>query len=217
MDQTSSTASPEAVRTSSSSHPPFPMVQRAPDRAIGGDSSFAQRAVNAVGGGSPLTPPASFTSLLNYSQGSSLTQAGVLQQLQHGYGNSYVGRVIQRKCECGGTCAECSEKAQEIEKKLQRQGEGTLSSLPESVTPAIQLSGQGNPLPPGVRSSMESRFGQDFSEVRVHEDSSAGAAARDLKAQAFTTGRDIYFAPGRFQPHTSEGEKLLAHELTHVV
>jgi hypothetical protein len=64
---------------------------------------------------------------------------------------------------------------------------------------------------------MESRFEQDFSDVRVHTDHDANRLARDLNAHAFTTGRDIFFAPNKYAPSTTDGQTLLAHELTHVV
>jgi hypothetical protein len=64
---------------------------------------------------------------------------------------------------------------------------------------------------------MESRFRQDFSGVRVHTASQANRLAQALNAHAFTTGRDIFFAPGQYAPSTNDGRRLLAHELTHVV
>ena len=71
----------------------------------------------------------------------------------------------------------------------------------------------GKPLPDGVRSQMEVALGADFSGVRVH----VGLQADRIGAIAFTTGNDIYFAPGRFQPDTAQGRQLLGHELAHVV
>jgi hypothetical protein len=71
----------------------------------------------------------------------------------------------------------------------------------------------GKPLPDGVRGQMEAAFGADFSRVRVH----VGPQAERIGAIAFTTGDDIYFAPGRFQPDTMQGTQLLGHELAHVV
>src|SRR5262249_35095404 len=59
--------------------------------------------------------------------------------------------------------------------------------------------------------------GQDFGGVRVHADSGAANLARQLNAEAFTTGRDIFFAQHRYQPNTDSGRTLLAHELTHTV
>ena len=64
---------------------------------------------------------------------------------------------------------------------------------------------------------MESRFGRDFSDVRIHSDDSASASAEALNANAYTSGRDIYFAAGKYAPQTAEGQHLLAHELTHTV
>lgn len=64
---------------------------------------------------------------------------------------------------------------------------------------------------------MESRFGQDFSRIRVHTDDAAARSAQTLWAHAYTVGRDIYFNEDRYNPDSLEGRRLLAHELTHVV
>ena len=64
---------------------------------------------------------------------------------------------------------------------------------------------------------MASRFGHDFSRVKVHTDSIAASAAQELNAQAFTTGQDIFFGSGYYEPHTTKGKTLLAHELTHTI
>lgn len=77
--------------------------------------------------------------------------------------------------------------------------------------------GGGSPLPEGVRSFMEPRFGADLAGVRVHADSKAAQLNRELSAQAFTHGPDIYMGEGRYAPGTAAGDRLLAHELTHVV
>ncbi len=89
------------------------------------------------------------------------------------------------------------------------------TSAPGSVDSA--LSGSGSPLPTSVRENMEQRFGHDFSQVRVHSSNSAARSARDVNASAFTVGHDIVFGAGQFTPGTHEGQRLLAHELTHVV
>jgi hypothetical protein len=78
-------------------------------------------------------------------------------------------------------------------------------------------SGRGQALPPGVREGMSASIGHDFSDVNIHTDQQAAAMNRELGAQAFTHGKDIYFNNGKFNPETTEGKKLLAHELTHVV
>jgi hypothetical protein len=64
---------------------------------------------------------------------------------------------------------------------------------------------------------MEPRFGHDFGRVRVHTNTKAADSARAVNADAYTVGRDVVFGAGRFTPGTSEGRRLLAHELTHVV
>ncbi|MHC1599758.1 MAG: eCIS core domain-containing protein [Candidatus Methanospirareceae archaeon] len=75
----------------------------------------------------------------------------------------------------------------------------------------------GQPLQETGKNFMERRFGVDFSGVRVHTDSNAAQLSRDLNAQAFTHGRNIHFGAGKYNPESSQGKKLLAHELTHVV
>ncbi|MCA9980858.1 MAG: DUF4157 domain-containing protein, partial [Anaerolineales bacterium] len=77
--------------------------------------------------------------------------------------------------------------------------------------------GSGNKLDDGVRDQMESHFGSDFSGVRVHTDDTADGLNRSLNAQAFTTGQDIFFSQGKYEPGSQGGQKLIAHELTHVV
>jgi hypothetical protein len=78
--------------------------------------------------------------------------------------------------------------------------------------PLRQKSG-GLPLPSDVRAKMETAFGADFSEVRVH----IGQEASSLGAIAYTWGTNIHFAPGQYNPHSIQGQKLLGHELWHVV
>ena len=68
-----------------------------------------------------------------------------------------------------------------------------------------------------MRTQMETRFGTDFSSVRIHADEAAADSARSLGAAAYTVGRDIVFGSGRYQPHSGAGRQLLAHELAHVV
>lgn len=80
----------------------------------------------------------------------------------------------------------------------------------------LQLQGGGIPMPRGLRSTMESGFGQDFSQVRLHTDSEADSMSSSIHAKAFTHGNDIYFNRGHFNPETRDGQHLIAHELTHV-
>ena len=77
--------------------------------------------------------------------------------------------------------------------------------------------GAGAPLSAEVRGKMEPRLGGDLSDVRVHTTGESAAAAEGLSAKAFTVGNDVHFGSGEYQPGTKQGDKLLAHELTHVV
>jgi hypothetical protein len=94
-----------------------------------------------------------------------------------------------------------------------------LAAPPEqaaAATPATTRPGpssSGRPLPESTRQHMEAAFGHDFSRVRVHE----GPQAESLGAVAYTQGHNLHFAPGKFRPESSEGKRLLGHELTHVV
>lgn len=77
--------------------------------------------------------------------------------------------------------------------------------------------GGGSPLAGRVRGQMEQSFGADFSRVRVHADNRADDLNRRIQAKAFTTGSDIFFSKGAYNPTSRRGQELLAHELTHVV
>jgi hypothetical protein len=119
---------------------------------------------------------------------------GSVMRLQRQYGNRYARQVLS----------------------LARQTE------PESAGADVERSidaarGGGQHLDAGVRSSMEPSYGADFGGVKVHTDSRADGLSRSLNAKAFTTGKDIFFRQGEYNPGTSSGRELLAHELTHVV
>ena len=93
-------------------------------------------------------------------------------------------------------------------------GGGSVSSDFES---SLSNSGGGEPLPTDTQSSMEGHFGADFSAVRVHNDSQSASMNQSLGARAFTHGSDVYFNEGEYNPGTSSGDHLIAHELTHTV
>ncbi|MEM9446703.1 MAG: DUF4157 domain-containing protein [Verrucomicrobiota bacterium] len=103
-------------------------------------------------------------------------------------------------------------KISKISSKFHREvNSSSYSSLENQMR---QKQGKGSPLPNEVRESVESYFGEDFSKVRIHENPTL---TKQLHAQAFTSGNDIFFNHGKFNPATITGKKLLAHELTHVV
>ncbi|MBH5369760.1 DUF4157 domain-containing protein [Bradyrhizobium sp. CNPSo 4016] len=79
------------------------------------------------------------------------------------------------------------------------------------------LADPGTALSSDLRAKMDGRFGYDFSHVRVHTGSAAERSAREVGADAYTVGNDIVFGAGRFAPHSIAGERLLVHELVHVV
>lgn len=99
----------------------------------------------------------------------------------------------------------------------QRRGDGVPAVGAQTAGDIAATRGGGTPLPTGVRSFMEPRFGADFAGVRVHTDARAARAAAQLQAQAFTVGGDIFFGRGRFQPESADGRELIAHELTHTL
>jgi hypothetical protein len=87
----------------------------------------------------------------------------------------------------------------------------------QSAAPAAAaaVDAGGAPLSRADRAYFEPRFGRDLSHVRLHTDAAAGHAARDIGARAYTLRNHIAFAPGQFSPGTTEGRRLIAHELTH--
>ena len=85
---------------------------------------------------------------------------------------------------------------------------------------AAQISGRrgaGRPLEGGTKDRMETAFGTSLAGVRIHDDSTAAGISRQISAEAFTTGNDIFFGAGRYAPETPQGERVLAHELGHVL
>lgn len=125
--------------------------------------------------------------------------------------------ILQRKCTCGnhtvagGECVECRKK------RLQRKTTNQVE--PETVPPIVHqvLRSPGQPLDAATRAFMEPRFGHDFSQVRVHTDEKAARSARVVNALAYTVGQSVVFGDGQYAPHSNSGQRLLAHELTHVV
>ncbi|MBN2486375.1 MAG: DUF4157 domain-containing protein [Bacteroidales bacterium] len=81
----------------------------------------------------------------------------------------------------------------------------------------LQTTGAGMPIPENTKAQMENAFGADFSDVRLHTNSHAVDMNRKLNARAFTHGSDIYFNSGNFNTTDTEGQRLLAHELTHTI
>ncbi|MCX6218602.1 DUF4157 domain-containing protein [Spirosoma sp.] len=118
------------------------------------------------------------------------------------------------------------QKAPAQEEKLQKKESTQAGKTTGDGTPAVtsdtqsaiqsQTSG-GQPLSNDVRTFMEPRFGADFSNVRIHTNAESAGLSNHLSARAFTYQNHIFFSRDQYQPGTSEGKQLLAHELTHTV
>ena len=133
--------------------------------------------------------------------------AQALGDVQTGPGADQPEANIQRKCQ------HCDE-----EEITQRSENGRTGGVDPAFESAMRSSkGSGNPLPQDTRTDMGNRFGSDFSNVRIHNDSGAARMSSQINAHAFTHGSDIYFNHGQYNSSDSSGRRLLAHELTHVV
>lgn len=115
--------------------------------------------------------------------------------------------ALQRKCSVCGK-----------EESIQRKGDSGPSTASSDLESQLNANkGGGSPLPEGTRSQMEGAFGADFSGVRVHTNPGAVQMNKELEAQAFTHGSDLYFNSGKYDPGSTDGNRLLAHELTHTL
>ena len=127
--------------------------------------------------------------------------------IQNASGNNFFpGTVLQRM---STTC-------QPKEKSVQRAQSHSVPAY-DGASDGLQTStGKGSVLPDRAMGEMSSLFGHDFSDVRIHTNSEATKLSNQFHAQAFTHGNDIYFNDGTYNPKSTSGKHLLAHELTHV-
>lgn len=113
---------------------------------------------------------------------------------------------LQKKCNCGD------------EKEVRKKDDNRSATPAPPLEQRLSSPGhRGNPLPDSVHKDMGQAMGADFSKVRVHTGSNAAQMSRELNAQAFTYGSDIYFNEGKYNPGSRDGQRLLAHELAHTV
>lgn len=119
--------------------------------------------------------------------------AGTVTQMQQTMGNTAVQRYL-----------------------AQRQPTGPTEIEDETAVAINRQRGQGSNLDSQMAQKAGQTMGQDFSDVTVHTDSQADQLSRQLGAKAFTTGNDIFFREGAYNPASSDGQQLIAHELTHV-
>jgi hypothetical protein len=95
---------------------------------------------------------------------------------------------------------------------------GTASVVEDDRSPVHDvINSGGQPLAPEVRGEMESRLGHDFGDVRVHTDGAAHDSAKSVSAHAYTVGSNVVFQRDAYDPSSTAGKTMLAHELTHVV
>ncbi|MEI1374858.1 DUF4157 domain-containing protein [Nostoc sp. UHCC 0926] len=98
-----------------------------------------------------------------------------------------------------------------------RVSHGDMAATQDLEASINQARGGGQPLAKNIREPMEQGFGADFSRVKVHTDTQADQLNRSIQAKAFTTGQDVFFRQGAYEPGSRGGQELIAHELTHVV
>ena len=190
--------------------------------------------------------PASGQAALLHSAASDEARADLASHLQRSHGNAYLQRLLESKTvqaklpvsptgdayeqeadraarevaafSGGSAGAEISRQPEEEEELLQAKREDGLPEVTADMESRINAQrGGGQPVAGAVQASFEPHLGADFSQVRVHTDAEADSLNRELDAEAFTTGADIFFRSGNYQPDTEQGRGILAHELTHVV
>ena len=154
-----------------------------------------------------------------------------LLRLQSLIGNRAVGRLIQAKLTVNPAGDQYEQEADRVAGQAVRQmpasqnpsvgqtqpSSGGIAATPQVEATIHQAHGSGQAIPAPVRTPLEQALGADFRGVRVHTDARADHLNRSLQARAFTTGHDIFFRRGEYNPGGSGGREVLAHELTHVV
>ncbi|UBZ10420.1 DUF4157 domain-containing protein [Leeuwenhoekiella palythoae] len=131
---------------------------------------------------------------------------------------------VQKKSE-EEEAVQAKEEEETVQAKTEENEEETLQAkLQTTATPSTSIQERlknnkhnGEPMAPATQTRMEQNFGTNLSDVRIHTDVNAQKMSADLGAQAFTSGRDIYFNEGKYAPGSPEGDGLLAHELTHTI
>jgi hypothetical protein len=129
---------------------------------------------------------------------------------------AHAGFPVSAPCTCAEgneNCEDCRQTSPVIQRRADAKNARPSGA---TVNPVLRRE-SGHPLDAATRAFFEPRFDRDFSDVRVHTDSTASESARSIDARAFTIDRSIAFAEGQYSPETSEGQKLLAHELTHTI
>lgn len=157
--------------------------------------------------------------------------------LQRTAGNQRTARLIQAKLTVGAAHDPLEQEADRVaDRVVNRSNASVQRTAPEEdelmtkrnsmmdsfdaggdFERQLGSSGSGSPLDNHTRSNMEAGIGADFGSVRVHTGAQASSLNRSINARAFTRGSDVYFSSGQYNPGSVAGQRLLAHELTHVV
>ncbi|MCW3162441.1 eCIS core domain-containing protein [Chryseobacterium oryctis] len=156
----------------------------------------------------------------HFVQRSSLIDSSEISTSEHKI--SHTTPLVQKKC------AQCEEEERMRRKEMNEVPQNVVQKYshfnsPEALAPSYlenqirSSQGSGQMMDNNTKGFMESRFGVDFSSVRIHTDSQASTMSKELNARAFTVGNDVYFNQGEYSPSTSSGKFLLAHELTHTI
>lgn len=120
--------------------------------------------------------------------------------------------------EKGDEMAQRAEEENDEKPVMTARTQGKAPAVPSGFSSSLrESSGEGRPIPEETRGFFESRFGADFSSVRIHTGTKATRLNKSIQAKAFTRADHIYFSDGAYDPSSSAGKTLLAHELTHVV
>ena len=140
------------------------------------------------------------------------TTGDTMSAFQRSHGNQFVQRLSKK----GGVIS--GQRAANTPTLRRSGGNDDGGTVHPHVESRIQQEqGRGEALPEQTRQQMEMGIGADFEGVQVHNDAESHTLNRSLNARAFTSGQDIFFGEGEYNPHSSDGQELIAHEMTHVV
>lgn len=227
----------------------FPAAKAGPAPTHRGDAAASASVATPARSRAAMLPggdSGTLAAVLARAGGGRLQSAGpALLQLQRGYGNSYVQRVVDQARTV--PASQASQLSGAADDRYEREADRVAQAVVEGAAPTVNRTashpsaiqrlggaaggpadagiqqaiqgacGSGQPLPARVRGPFERAFGADFAKVRLHADVRADQLSRALQAQAFTTGQDIFFRRGEYDAGSTRGQYTLAHELTHVV
>jgi hypothetical protein len=150
--------------------------------------------------------------VVNGNAGADIVQQKKISNIQR------MNKEIQQNPQLQRMCTECEEEEKEGLQSKAVQGTGNAAAASSSLSGRIEsTAGAGQPLSAETLGEMNTSFGADFSNVHIHTGAESAQMNKELHAQAFTHGRDIYFSSGKYNPQSPAGKHLLAHELTHVI